>query len=124
MIVTPITAAEVKTIDSETEEDTTNADDSDTDYAPVCKKMRLGRKKNTAFFNEAICAALDRYKVSSRAAIHILIPTLQALGHNVDDYIINRTTLQAKRSEIREHRAKHIKNNFKVINCNHYCESI
>lgn len=87
-------------------------DNSDEDYEPP-KKRRMSTKKNI-FVNEAICSALDRYKISSRAAVHVLIPVIEALGFNADDFIINRVSLQNQRSKNRARCAKEIKDNFTV----------
>lgn len=94
-------------------EETDEINDSDKDFEPPKKKTRSAKKKH--FMNEAICSALDRYKVSSRAATHILIPVIEALGLNPNDFVINHTSLHEKRTKARTQSAKEIRDNFEVV---------
>lgn len=86
--------------------------DSDKDFELPKKKLRSTKKIN--FLNEAVCSALDRFKISSRAAIHVIIPLIEALGLDSNDFVINRTSLQTQRTATRSKCAKEIKENFNV----------
>lgn len=59
-------------------------------------------------------ASLDKCKVSTRDAMHIISATVSALGHRVEDFVLNRTTLQAMRKEYRRRQAHAILDNFDV----------
>jgi len=56
---------------------------------------------------------MDNHKVSDRAAVHIFIAVVEALGENVNDFIINRTSIQRCRKILREERVSILKNQFK-----------
>lgn len=62
-----------------------------------------------------MCSALDRFKISDRAAVHIIIQTLEALRLNADNFVINRTTLREKRSKNRKMCDINAKKNFQVV---------
>lgn len=66
------------------------------------------------FINEKIVSVLDKCKVSDRDAIHLLIAVAEALGHNVQQLIINRTSLQKARKSHRESIATKLKDNYKL----------
>lgn len=66
------------------------------------------------FINQRIASALDKCKMTDRNAIHLLIAVAEALGHNVNDLIINRTTLRRLRQENRETVALNVKENYKL----------
>lgn len=87
--------------------------DDDEEYQPKMKKQRFSRIKKQ-FINESICSALDRYKISDRAAVHVIIPIIEALEFDANDFTINRTSLQQTRSINRAKSAKKIKDHFKA----------
>lgn len=60
-------------------------------------------------------SALDKCKISDRAAIHVIIAVAEALGHDIDELVINRSTLQRQRELNRIEKATEIKNAFKVF---------
>lgn len=64
--------------------------------------------------NERVTAALDRCKISDRNAIHLIIAIVDALGHNANDFIINRSTLRNTRRRNREAVAMNLKTNYKL----------
>lgn len=66
------------------------------------------------FINERIVSALDKCKISDRNAVHILIAVAEGLGHNVNDLIINRTSLRRMRSKYREAVAGKLKENYRL----------
>lgn len=57
-------------------------------------------------------AALDNVKVSSCMVTHILIAVAEALGHRVEELIINRSTIQRLRQEYRARESKDISVDF------------
>ena len=63
--------------------------------------------------NENLLKALDRTKTSSRNAMYILAPTLEALGIDINDEIFSHTTLEKYRKEMRNRVAAEIKASFK-----------
>lgn len=60
--------------------------------------VKRGRKQ---FITARLVAALDNAKVSDGMAVHILIAAIEALGHRVEEYAINRSTLHRMRQENR-----------------------
>lgn len=56
--------------------------------------------------------ALDNCKVSDRGAIHIIMAVVEALEKNVEDFVINRTSIQRCRQILRKERASIIKDKF------------
>ena len=84
---------------SETETEKTDSSESDVEFSgtraelpestePPSSKKRRG--KRTLITPKLVCV-MDSRKVSDRAAVHIFIAVVEALGENVDDFIINRT---------------------------------
>lgn len=66
------------------------------------------------FINERIVSALDKCKVSDRYGMHLLIAIAEALGHDVNGLIINRTSLRRARQSHRELIAAKVKNDYKL----------
>lgn len=64
------------------------------------------------FITPRLVSALDNAKVSDGMAIHILTAAAEALGHNVDDLIINRSTIHRVRQQIRREESEKIQNDF------------
>lgn len=54
-------------------------------------------------------AALDKCKISDRDSVHILIAVAEALGHRVDDLVINRSSIHRCRERLRSERASELK---------------
>lgn len=72
------------------------------------------KKKKINFINERIVAALDAAQVSDYKAMHIIIAIAEALGHNVNDLNISRSTISRFRKKNREITANRVKENFTV----------
>jgi hypothetical protein len=66
------------------------------------------------FFNDRLAATLDRCKVSDRDAVHILVATAEALGHDAKDLVINRNSISRKRSQFRILRYKEMVKTFSI----------
>lgn len=66
------------------------------DTAPAKKR---GRKQ---FITPKLAASLDNAKVSDGMSIHILVSAAEALEQNVNELVINRTSLRRQRKAYRE----------------------
>lgn len=64
------------------------------------------------FITPRLVSALDNAKISDGMAIHILTAAAEALGHNVNDLIINRSTIRRVRQQIRREESEKIQNDF------------
>lgn len=67
-----------------------------------------------SFITPRILAALDKCKISDRTAIHLIFAVAEALGHSIDELILNRTTLRRIRQTNRVETAERVKNDFQV----------
>ncbi|CAH1107405.1 unnamed protein product [Psylliodes chrysocephalus] len=77
--------------------------------SPRAKRKRGFRNIMTT----KLCAALDKRKISDRDAVHILIATIEALDLDVQEFIINRSSIHFYREKIRKEKASKIKKYFK-----------
>lgn len=61
----------------------------------------IGKPKNKRgrrhFLTSRLLSALDNAKVSDGMAVHILIAAAEALGHRVEELVINRSTINRLR---------------------------
>ncbi|GBN58706.1 hypothetical protein AVEN_237242-1 [Araneus ventricosus] len=57
-------------------------------------------------------AVLDRFHISQRSAVFILEAVAESLGHNIDEFAINRNTIQRYREDFRKTKATRIKELF------------
>lgn len=73
--------------------------------------VKSGRGK-VDFITDRLVAVLDRCKISDRDAVHLLVAVAEALGHDVHNLIINRTSIKNRRQNIRQNVAECIKKNF------------
>ena len=55
---------------------------------------------------------MDKCRLSDRNAIHVISSVADALGHDLKNLVINRTSLQRLRTKLREEKAVYIKNAF------------
>jgi len=60
------------------------------------------KRGRTVFINEKLVTVLDRCKVSDRDATHISNPTAQASEHDVDNLVINRSSIHRVREKVRK----------------------
>lgn len=51
------------------------------------------QRPSKQFITTKLVAALDKCKVSDRDATHLLFATAEALGHNIDNLVINRSSI-------------------------------
>lgn len=97
--------------DSSLREDIQQLDDI-TDNALNDDTIPKAIRGKISFITPRLVLALDNAKVSNGMAIHILTAAAEALGHNVADLIINRSTLHRIRQEIRKETSEKNKNDF------------
>lgn len=64
-------------------------------------------------------AVLDKCQISDRDAVHLLMATAEVFGEDVGNLVINRTSIQRFRQEIREKQVKVIKERFQNIALEH-----
>ncbi|XP_050060675.1 uncharacterized protein LOC126551445 [Aphis gossypii] len=65
----------------------------------------------TNFITDKMAAALDRCKISDRDAVHILL-TVESFGININELIINRTSVNSIRQRFRKNRIEALRVNF------------
>lgn len=69
-----------------------------------------------AFINDRMLACMDKNNMSTPQAIHFISATADALGHDINELILNRSTVHRMRKEYRERQTNTIMDNFDVIN--------
>lgn len=67
------------------------------------------------FITQKLAAALDRCKISDRNAMYILMTAAEALGHNIENLILNRSSLRDRRRQFRLERQEEIKEKFALM---------
>jgi len=79
------------------------------DVGPSSSKRVRGQKN---IITTKLVCAVDNCKVSDWGAIHIIMAVVEALEKNVEDFVINRTSIQRCRQILRKERASIIKDKF------------
>ena len=92
---------------------TSDAEIEDCNFVPPKRLKPRNRNKRTVM-SEAVCSALDRYKISDRAAMHVILPTIEALGHDPNEIDISRNSINNARKSNREICFQNIKQRFSV----------
>lgn len=88
--------------------------DTSIDKENLSSNSVLGQKRGRkSFITARLVAALDNAKVSDGMAVHILIAAAEALGHHVEDLVINRSTIHRLRQENRIKESNEITTGFK-----------
>lgn len=64
------------------------------------------------FITPKLVAALDRCQLSVRDSVFIIEATIEALGHNTDEFPISKSSIHRVRTEMRRERAEAIKVDF------------
>lgn len=93
----------------------------DEEAIPSCSTDSIGMSQQKKRKMHGTCnvitpklvAAFDNCKVSDRNAVHILMATAEALGHDVHELSISRSTIQRCRQRLRQVRAEKLKERFK-----------
>ena len=75
------------------------------------KKQRRGKKE---VITDKLVAVLDKCKISDRDAVPIIIATAEALHHNIDELIINRSSIHRSRQRIRAERSTKLREAFQL----------
>lgn len=75
--------------------------------------QKLIKRGTTDIITPKLVAALDRCQLSVRDTVYVLQATAEALGHNVDELIINKSSIHRIREAKRRERADAIKVAFK-----------
>nr|CAH7758097.1 unnamed protein product [Callosobruchus chinensis] len=89
--------------------------ESDKNIPVMVKKSEMetsGPVMRKDLITPKLVAALDRCQLSIRNSVYILEATLEALGLNVDEYPISKSSIQRIRTEKRKERAEAIKVDF------------
>lgn len=68
----------------------------------------------TIFFTPRLLSTLDKWKITDGAAVHILSATADALGYDIEDLILNRSSIRRMRQKHRATTAQNIAANFDV----------
>lgn len=76
---------------------------------PCTPKRKRGR---TNILTPALLSSLDRTKTSDRQAVQIIAPIIQATGHNVPDFSINRSSIRRYRQKHRVILSSQLKSDF------------
>lgn len=78
-------------------------DDIPEEEHPVSEEMELAspeakrRRGRREIMTPKLAAALDKCRISDRDAVHIIIAIAEALGHDVEDLVINRSSIHKSR---------------------------
>ena len=91
----------------------TMIDDSDSPLSDSSEPPAKKSRGTVNILNVRVVSVLDKCKISSRDAVHLIIAIADALGHKVDTLIVNASSIHRYREKIREAKAAHIKEVFK-----------
>ena len=81
--------------------------------AAVEKPMRQTRKRGRKnILTSPVLSSLDRTKVSDRRAVQMIAPIIHASGRAVEEYNVNRSSIQRQRKKHRVSRAAELKAQF------------
>lgn len=85
------------------------------DFPTLIESSEPGTSKSVMrkdFITPKLVAALDRCQLSTRDSVFILEATIDALGFNIDEFPISKSSIQRIRTEKRKERAENIKIDF------------
>ncbi|XP_065223043.1 uncharacterized protein LOC135847444 [Planococcus citri] len=85
--------------------------DKNTDDTEFVANIRTEPSKKN-FITPELVAALDQCRLSIRDSVFVIGAVAEALGHNIDQLSISKSSIQRIRTSEREKRAKVIKQNF------------
>lgn len=92
----------------------------DNDYQvpspPKSHTSKTASKNIPQLLNKDVVATLDRVNVSDRQAMFLVGSVAQALGTNVEDISLSRSTIRRKRNEIRKSIVESDKSSFSPLN--------
>lgn len=70
------------------------------------------RKRKLDLMTESVCCALDRTATTSRNATFIMSAAVHSLSHSLNNTNISRSTIQRRRSKVRQDVSQNLKLNF------------
>lgn len=89
--------------------------ESEDDEFPATRNENVIKPKKRAckqILTPRLAAVLDKLKISSRDAVHIIIAVLDAVGASTSDFIINRNSIRQQRDELRKENSTNIVSTF------------
>lgn len=75
-------------------------------------KQTSNIRPKTNILTPRLVAVLDKLKVSSRDAVHLLVAVLDAVGLDSSEYIINRSSIRKQREAIRKKKSNNLMEQF------------
>lgn len=93
----------------------TSEEEDEAEHSEVVGRTfrKRGRKK---IVTPSLAAALDRTKMSDRKATFVIAESLKSVvGHNMDDFVLNRSSIRRSRQQHRAEGASLVKEQFHVI---------
>ncbi|CAH0560540.1 unnamed protein product [Brassicogethes aeneus] len=73
---------------------------------------RISKRGRQNIFTSKLVTTLDRCQLSIRNSVYIVQAVMEALGLTIDEFAINKSSIQRIRTQIRKERAEMIKNDF------------
>ncbi|KAL4113207.1 hypothetical protein QTP88_016873 [Uroleucon formosanum] len=105
-------------IDTNLLSDVTSSEDKEETNQPVPFKSPTDCIKEVRgsidFLTAKLAAAFDRCRIGHRDAVHILIATAEALSKDVNELVINRTSIRRSRLCFRKECSENIRNKYKL----------
>lgn len=111
---TDLTMEHVEFESDESGDDVQAMDVKQTDNIPSCSNKPIRKRGKKNFIDDRMLACMDAGNMSSPLAIHFISATAKALGHNIEDLVLNCTSLREQRKKYRRRHGKEIIENFKV----------
>lgn len=84
----------------------------DDDYGSAKKSKSDAKRGRMNFITDRLLAALDKAKVSSRMAVHLLFAAAEAFGYRLEKYALNHKTIHLMRREHRLRQSEQIAKDF------------
>lgn len=91
-----------------------NDDDSEKSSDPDYEQYYMREEQKVKFINSHVVSTIDAIGLSDYKAARLLTSVAQALGYDLDDVTVSRTTIQRRRAENRKLIAEAVKKGFKV----------
>lgn len=102
---------------SEYEDGSARAAEQSDETEQAIDTTKPAKRGTIHFITPRLVAALDNCKVSDGYSVHILTAVADALGHRIEDLVINRSSVQRCRTMYREEMSDKIKADFhKIVN--------
>lgn len=94
------------------------SDDSESKNSDEISQPRKRKATKKHLIDQRIVSALDAYRISDRAAFHLIAAVLISLGFSINDFVISRDSIRTARKKERHTIACNVKQNLKVNNVN------